>query len=148
MNLVKRVEHWGDTHHSHWLSIVRMGLGVLLFARGISFIMDNNTVFRLIENTNFGLSLVSALHYIVFAHIVGGLFIMLGFQTRLAAIVQLPILFVAVFFVNITKGFSYLNSELWLSILVFVLLLLFAVVGSGTHSLDHLMDKPGYKREI
>src|SRR5690606_41322741 len=102
----------------------------------------------LMEHGHRVLCVVSALHYIVFAHIVGGLFIMLGFHTRLAAIVQLPILFVAVFFVKLTKGFSYLNSELWLSILVFVLLLLFAVVGSGTHSLDHLMDKPGYKRKI
>jgi len=148
MNLVKRIEPWGDTHHSHWLSIVRIALGILLFARGISFVMDNQTVARLIESTGFGLSLVSAVHYVVFAHVVGGLFILLGFQTRLAAIIQLPILFVAVFFVNITKGFSYLNSELWLSILVLFLLILFSVVGSGTYSLDNMMNKPGYRRRI
>jgi len=148
MNLVKRIEHWGDTHHSHWLSIVRIALGILLFARGISFVMDNQTVARLIESTGFGLSLVSAVHYVVFAHVVGGLFILLGFQTRLAAIIQLPILFVAVFFVNITKGFSYLNSELWLSILVLFLLILFSVVGSGKYSLDNMMNKPGYRRRI
>jgi uncharacterized membrane protein YphA (DoxX/SURF4 family) len=54
----------------------------------------------------------------------------------------------AVFFVNITKGFSFLNSELWLSILVMALLVLFAIWGSGKYSLDNLMDKPGYRREI
>lgn len=148
MSLLSRVEHWGDTHHPKWIDFIRIILGILIFAKGISFIMDRNSVSDLIQRTNFQLSIWSAVHYIVFAHLVGGLFIALGLKTRLATLIQIPILIGAVFFVNITNGFSYLNSELWLSLVVLILLFYFLVVGSGPMSLDKEMDKVGYKRRI
>ncbi|MGJ1203352.1 DoxX family protein [Sphingobacterium lactis] len=148
MNLIQRIEHWGDAHHPRWVDFVRIGLGILIFAKGVSFVMDRDSVFALIERTHFQLSIWSAVHYVVFAHLVGGLFIMLGFQTRLAVALQIPILIGAVFFVNITNGFSFLNSEFWLSLVVLLLLIYFLVVGSGPYSLDKAMDKPGYKRDI
>ncbi|MFD1770294.1 DoxX family protein [Sphingobacterium suaedae] len=148
MNLVQKIERWGDNHHPRWLDILRIMLGIIIFAKGVSFIGDREAVAELIRQTHFQLSIWSAVHYVVFAHLVGGLFIMLGFQTRFAALVQIPILIGAVFFVNITNGFSFLNSEFWLSLVVFVLLLVFLVTGSGKYSLDQMMNKPGYARDI
>ncbi|WP_437919559.1 DoxX family protein [Sphingobacterium sp. LRF_L2] len=148
MNLVQKIERWGDNHHPRWLDVLRILLGVILFAKGISFIGDRDTVAELIRQTHFQLSIWSAVHYVVFAHLVGGLFIMLGLQTRFAVLIQLPILFGAVFFVNITHGFSFLNSEFWLSLIVLFLLFAFLIVGSGKYSLDNMMDKPGYRRSI
>lgn len=148
MNLINRVEHWGDRHHPQWLDYFRIALGIIILAKGISFVNDQDAVRRLIEQTNFQLSIWGAVHYVVFTHLVGGLFIILGFQTRLASLLLFPILFGAVFFINITNGFSFLNSELWLSIVVLITLIVFVVMGSGKYSLDNMMDKPGYKREI
>lgn len=147
MNLIERIEHWGDAHHPRWIDFVRISLGLVIFAKGVSFIMDRDSVASLIEQTHFQLSIWSAVHYVVFAHIVGGIFIILGLRTRLAVALQIPILVGAVFFVNITKGFSFLNSEFWLSLVV-LLLIYFFIVGSGPMSLDKEMDKPGYKRRI
>ncbi|MCT1524356.1 DoxX family protein [Sphingobacterium hotanense] len=148
MNLIERIEHWGDAHHPRWIDFVRISLGLVIFAKGVSFIMDRDSVASLIEQTHFQLSIWSAVHYVVFAHIVGGIFIILGLRTRLAVALQIPILIGAVFFVNITKGFSFLNSEFWLSLIVLMLLIYFLIVGSGPMSLDKEMDKPGYKRRI
>ncbi|WP_312137513.1 DoxX family protein [Sphingobacterium sp.] len=148
MNLIERIEHWGDAHHPRWIDFVRISLGLVIFAKGVSFIMDRDSVASLIEQTHFQLSIWSAVHYVVFAHIVGGIFIILGLRTRLAVALQIPILVGAVFFVNITKGFSFLNSEFWLSLVVLMLLIYFFIVGSGPMSLDKEMDKPGYKRRI
>jgi len=146
MNLIHRIEHWGDTHHPRWLDIVRIILGTVIFAKGVSFIADTTILFQLLTSSNFHLSIWMAVHYIAFVHIVGGIFIALGFATRIAVVLQLPILIGAVFFVNMTNGFDFLNSEFWLSLAVLLLLLLFLVVGSGAYSLDHAMDRPGYKR--
>jgi len=146
MNLIQRVEHWGDAHHPRWLDALRIMLGAFIFAKGISFIADTDSIARVMENTNFQLSIWSAVHYIAFAHLVGGIFIALGLVTRIAIAFQLPILFGAVFFVNITNGFSFLNSELWISIVVLCLLMLFFIIGSGPYSLDHEMRRPGYRR--
>jgi uncharacterized membrane protein YphA (DoxX/SURF4 family) len=71
-------------------------------------------------------------------HLAGGTLIFLGLFTRMAAIFQLPIVFGAVFFVNILL--SFVNSELWLSILVLALLVLFVIIGSGPWSLDRLLS--------
>ncbi len=148
MNLIERIEHWGDAHHPRWIDFVRISLGLVIFAKGVSFIMDRDSIAALIERTHFQLSIWSAVHYVVFAHIVGGIFIILGLRTRLAVALQIPILIGAVFFVNITRGFGFLNSEFWLSLLVLILLFYFLVVGSGPMSLDKEMDKPGYRRRI
>ena len=146
MNLIHRIEHWGDAHHPRWMDAVRIVLGVVIFAKGVSFIADTDSVARLLENTHFQLSIWSAVHYIAFAHLVGGIFIALGLVTRVAIAFQLPILFGAVFFVNITNGFSFLNSEFWFSLVVLLLLIVFFIVGSGRYSLDREMRRPGNKR--
>ncbi|TJZ51784.1 DoxX family protein [Sphingobacterium olei] len=148
MNLLYKIEHWGDTHHPRWLDYLRIVLGILIFFKGISFISDTDAVARLIALTNFQLSIWGAVHYVAFAHLVGGIFIAFGLVTRLAVLIQIPILIGAVFFVNITNGFSFLNSEFWLSLIVLLLLILFLIVGSGKYSLDHAMRKPGYLRKI
>ncbi len=139
MNTIQRIEHWGDTHHPAWMDILRIALGLLLFMKGVSFISDTSQISELVSDMNFALSSVIAVHYVAFAHLMGGFLIALGCQTRLAVIFQLPILIAAVFFVNITRGFSYLNSELWLSLTTLILLMVFLVIGSGKFSMDEWM---------
>lgn len=139
MNLVNRIEHWGDTHHPAWMDATRIALGVLLFARGISFISDTAYLTKLMNGFRFDLWSVMAVHYVAFAHIFGGFMIAMGCYTRTASLFQLPILLVAVFFVNIRNGFSYLNSELWLSLVCLLLVVIFAIIGSGKMSMDEWM---------
>ena len=57
MNMIQRIEHWGDTHHPRWVDVLRVALGLLIFAKGVSFIMDRESVGALIEQTNFQLSI-------------------------------------------------------------------------------------------
>ncbi|WP_028667801.1 DoxX family protein [Runella zeae] len=139
MNTLQRIEHWGDTHHPAWLDVIRIALGLLLFLKGVSFISDTSRLSQLISDHNSFLSSVIAVHYVAFAHLMGGFLIALGCQTRTAVLFQIPILIIAVFFVNITKGFSFLNSELWLSVTTLILLIVFLVAGSGRFSMDEWM---------
>jgi len=148
MNLVKKATLWGDAHYTRWITGLRVLLGIIILAKGISFVNDREAVAALIERTNFQLSIWMSVHYIIFAHIVGGLFIILGFKTRLAAVFQLPILLGAVFFVHISTEFSFLYLEFWFSLFVLILLFVFIVFGSEQYSLDNMMNKPGYEREI
>lgn len=141
MNLVQKIEHWGDVHHAKWLDVIRIVLGLLILSKGIAFVSDTEAQKDwIIQNSAFGFSGLMAMalvHTIAFAHLVGGVLITMGLVTRFAVVIQIPILLGAVFFVNLTKGFSSLNSELWLSIIVLMLLILFWIVGSGPYSVDH-----------
>ncbi len=136
MNLLHRVEHWGDTHHPAWTDALRIMLGTILVLKGISFISDTTYLTQLVGGLKFDLWSVMLVHYIAFAHLFGGFLIAVGCLTRLMCLLQLPILVGAVFFVNISQGFSTLNSELWLSLVVLGLLLAFIVLGSGRFSMD------------
>lgn len=145
MNLIQKVEHWGDAHHSKWLDVVRIVLGIIIFSKGIALVSDTaHQQDLLLRNNTFGFSamMVSlAIHIVAFANLVGGLLITIGLVTRFAVVIQIPILVCAIFFVNVRNGFSALNSELWLSIIVLFLLILFWVVGSGPISVDEQMRK-------
>jgi len=86
-------------------------------------------------------------HYVAFAHLVGGLLIAMGLLTRFAIIFQLPILFFAVFFVNIQQGFFFAsnNLEFEISLITFILLIVFLIYGSGKLSIDEFMrTHPNY----
>lgn len=38
MNVINKVEHWGDLHRAKWFDIVRIALGILIFSKGIALI--------------------------------------------------------------------------------------------------------------
>ena len=144
MNLIQKVEHWGDAHHPRWLDVLRIALGIVIFLKGVTFLADTESLRLLIEETRIQIYTWGAVHYVAFAHLVGGILIAIGLITRVAIGFQLPILLGAVFFVNITRGLTFLNSELWISIVVLVLLIVFFVIGSGPYSLDQQMrEKKG-----
>jgi uncharacterized membrane protein YphA (DoxX/SURF4 family) len=143
MNIAKRVGAWGDRHHPKILDILRMVLGIFLFFKGVIFFTNAGYLRYLIIDSkaiNGSPTLISAIiYYVTYMHVLGGGLIFLGLYTRLWALLQLPIVFAAVFFVNITA--PYVNSELWLSILVLTLLCVFVILGSGPFSLDRLLMK-------
>jgi uncharacterized membrane protein YphA (DoxX/SURF4 family) len=131
MNLVQRVEHWGDTHHPQWLDLIRIVLGAFLCYKGVDFLMNMGSTLDLMRNRmSFG-SFTSMLmsNYIAFAHILGGILLILGALTRFACLIQIPILLGAIFFVNsdLYRPFS----ALALPIIVLLLLILFLVIGNG-----------------
>lgn len=145
MTVIQKIEHWGDVHHAKWLDVIRIVLGLLIFSKGIAIV--SNTGYAqdlLLQNNVFGFSGLMAslaIHIVGFVHLVGGLLITIGLVTRFAAVIQIPILICAVFFVNLTHGLSMLNNELWLSVIVLLLLVLFWVIGSGPFSVDQAMKK-------
>jgi putative oxidoreductase len=67
--------------------------------------------------------------------------------TRMSVVFQMPILLGAIFFVNLTRGLTFVNSELWLSLIVFLMLVVFWIVGSGPFSVDAWINnnRPNYR---
>src|SRR5687767_15550221 len=101
MNFLQRLEHWGDAHHPKWMDIVRISLGIFLCYKGVDFLLNMGELIGLMTSTAFGsFAYILAGHYVVFAHIIGGILLALGLFTRFACLIQLPILIGAVLFVN------------------------------------------------
>jgi uncharacterized membrane protein YphA (DoxX/SURF4 family) len=142
MNLLQRIDRWGENHHPRWLDGIRVLLGVFLFYKGVVFI-QNIDVLKAVISQSPVITVLSfwLAHYIVFAHLAGGLLIIFGSLTRLAILVQIPILLGALLFVHTPTGLFNVHNEAGLSILVLLLLLLFLVEGSGPISFDNYMRR-------
>jgi putative oxidoreductase len=143
MNLVQRIEQWGDQHHPKWMDLLRMALGIFLCLKGIEFATNMSSVMNLMTGAMPFSSFMTVLigHYIVFAHCMGGAFLAAGLLTRFSCLIQIPILLGAIIFINFSYSMMRPFSELFLSVVVLGLLLYFLVIGSGPWSLDHVIEK-------
>lgn len=121
-----------------WLTIIRIALGFILFWKGINFIRDSSVLQSMIHRTGVGMFDKNSgfLAFIItYINLLGGLFIAVGLFTRTTSIIQIPILVGAVFLVNM-KSPDNSGFELVLSIVVLVLLVIFAFKGSSALSAD------------
>ncbi|UZD21507.1 DoxX family protein [Algoriphagus halophytocola] len=143
METITKIETWADAHHPQWIDFLRILLGLFILYKGVLFISNTDALMNLMENKDLQFFNLGLAHYVAFAHLVGGFLIALGLVTRFAILFQLPILLIAVFFVNIDSGFLSVsnNLEFELSLLVLILLIVFLVYGSGKFSLDHYMKQ-------
>lgn len=148
MNLIQRVENWGDHHHPKWLDILRIALGLFLCFKGIEYANNMSQLMTLMSNrvpfSDF--MTIILVHYVLFAHLFGGFLLIVGLLTRIACIIQIPILLGAIIFVNATNLLNQF-SELTLSILVLLLLIYFLVVGSGPWSLDAAINRESQSKQ-
>jgi uncharacterized membrane protein YphA (DoxX/SURF4 family) len=122
-----------------WLTILRIALGLILFWKGITFIRDSSDLQLMLHRMAIGVVDKNSewmAFLISYINLLGGLFIVAGLFTRTSCLVQIPILFGAVFFVNTKHGLNQSTSELILSAVVLILLILFAIKGSSVLSAD------------
>jgi putative oxidoreductase len=133
MNLLQKFEYWGDRHHPKWLDIIRIALGIFLLYKGVDFLRNTSELVSLMSlRSPFGSFLIILLgHYVTFAHILGGFFLIIGMFTRAACLIQIPILIGAIIFVNSSQDVLRPYSELFLSVLILLLLIYFLIVGNG-----------------
>lgn len=116
--------------------LLRVYLGIALFARGMLFILNADPLMQLSGIKEGAMWQVLVMHYIAPAHMMGGALLALGLLTRLAAIAQIPILFGAVFFVHWGDGLLTAGQGFELAALTLFALVLFAVFGPGHMSMD------------
>jgi uncharacterized membrane protein YphA (DoxX/SURF4 family) len=139
MNVVQKIETWGDTHQSKWLAFFRVILGLIIFFKGLYYVQNTDAMNAMIANSAVAIYAVFLAHYVALAHLVGGFLIAIGLITRIAIVFQVPVLLGAIVFVHANHGFFYNQSELGLSIIVLAMLIFFLVFGSGKISVDEFM---------
>jgi uncharacterized membrane protein YphA (DoxX/SURF4 family) len=138
MGIQERLDDWTDHHRGFFFDLVRIYLGLGLFVKGIYFVNNPDYLTGLMaESKNLWFVPAAAAHYVIIAHLVGGLLIAIGFLTRIAALVNIPILIGAVFYVYMPKMISVEPRQNFeFSALVLFLLILIMVRGGGPLSLD------------
>lgn len=137
MNKMETIEKWGNSHHPKYLDVIRILLGIFLCWKGIDFLRNMGVMNSLISSRlsygSFAVVLVG--HYVVFAHIIGGILMAMGILTRFGCLIQIPIMAGAIIFVNSQDMFKP-YSEMFLSVLILLLLIYFLIVGNGPWAIN------------
>ena len=120
--------------------LLRIYLGIGLFVRGMLFIADSGNFIQLLSPDS-GAMLRSTVivHYVALAHIFGGFMMTAGLLTRLAALVQIPILVGAVFVSQLQSGLMSADQSFEFATLTLFLLILIFLYGSGKWSSDYYL---------
>lgn len=144
MKDVEHTNHWIKVHGDLFLDLIRIYLGIGLFWKGVYFASHTTELQQLMEQSG-GLWFATGIiaHLVIMAHLVGGFFLAIGLITRAAAMVQIPVLTVAVFFVHLPKAFSAMESRqnFEFTALVLFLLVLISIYGAGRWSVDYLLAR-------
>lgn len=136
MGITTRFQHWNHTHQSFLLLVVRIVLGLILLAKGIFFISHAQSLKELILDSRFAAGVGFLTGYITFAHLFGGVFIIIGLFTRFATALQIPVLLGALFFILPRQDIDFSTSGFFLSIVVLGLLVLVLIKGGGLIAMD------------
>jgi putative oxidoreductase len=142
MTITHRVSALEDRYPVYFL-ILRVALGMILAIRGIYFLTTIQPLYSVIKASRLGeLNMDMTLALIVcWVHTLGGTFIILGLLTKISVWAQIPIVLGAVIFINTNSDLPHTFQDLLLSLLVLILLLVFAITGGGKISMDNYSKK-------
>jgi putative oxidoreductase len=124
--------------YPRWLTFLRIAVGLVLIAKGISFFHDSTTIEKIIHYRGWGIfenNVQTTAALITYITLLGGVFIATGLFTRWISIIQIPLLIGAVIF-NVQEGISFSNTEFLLSAMTLFVLCVLVVKGSGPISAD------------
>jgi len=130
------IRDWFLDHRPWCMDLVRIYLGLGLFVKGLSFIVHRDELVQTMIDHDVIWSGAALAHLVILTHVFGGLLMAIGFATRVGALIQIPTLIGATFFVNWSGGIWGFAEELRFSALVLFLLVLFVWYGSGPLSLE------------
>jgi len=136
-----RFHPFGPLRKSFVMLVARIVVGVVLLVKGILFLSNSDQLQQMILSSHFAAGVVFLTAYITLAHLFGGIFIIIGLFTRIAAVLQLPILLGAVFLVLPWQVRVNGVEELVLSFLVLGLLVFILIKGSGEFSMEHYLKE-------
>jgi putative oxidoreductase len=139
-----KTNHWIKTHGDLALDLIRIYLGIGLIIKAVFFMNHSDYLLNMMDSmgsTWFAPAILD--HYVVLAHFCGGVCLLLGLFTRTAALVQLPILLGALFYVHLPKIMASVEARQSAEFagLVLFLLALISIYGSGRWSLDYYLEK-------
>ena len=122
-----------------WIFILRIVVGFSLILKAYTFFSKPDILQNAFNASGFLSATAWLIPLIPWINLIGGILLVVGLFTRLAALVQIPLMFGAILFVNLKDTAT---ADLPFSFLILVLVVVFSFIGGGYFSLDDMYRKP------
>ncbi|MEK9726709.1 MAG: DoxX family membrane protein [Candidatus Margulisiibacteriota bacterium] len=119
------------------VEFIRIYLGIGLFFKGVHFMVNPQDLVYFLNQGQLNVIESFISHYVISAHLVGGLLLTFGLLTRVGALIQIPVLIGALGIVHASEMLFSTNQNFEFTALVLFLLVIFSIIGAGNISLDH-----------
>ncbi len=126
-----------DSKTSLGYGLIRIFLGIALVIRGWLVLSNPESIIELGVNEE----LYVWVSLVAISHLLGGILLGIGFLTRLGALIQIPILFSATFFVYANTKLMMGGQSFELAAMVLFLLCVFFIFGAGSLSVKEFMER-------
>jgi putative oxidoreductase len=148
MGKIERCKLWLRAHEDLFRDLMRIYIGAGLFVKSIYLMGHRDFLMQVISDSgNSWVGPAAMAQYVIVAHFIGGLLLMVGLATRLAAFAQLPILLGAVFYVYMPRMATVEPRQYFeFTALVAFLLFWLGVFGAGRWSVDYLISRKRVER--
>lgn len=143
MQRLQHILEWGEKNGDILFDMIRIYLGIGLFIKAIFFVQNKDYLFGLVNQAgDLWFAPAAIVHYVILAHIGGGVCMAFGLLTRLGALIQIPSLIGAVFYIYLPQMVSMEpRQHLEFTSLVLFLLVLIVIRGPGRFSADSYIAK-------
>lgn len=138
---------WLKDNRDMCIEALRIYLGLGLMFKGIQFIVDKELAQEYASQVTIPFLEFLTMHIVVAINIAGGLLLAIGLLTRIAALIQIPVILGAIFFVHLHQGLFTRSQNLEFVVLVLFLLLIFVVYGGGRLSVDEVLARRKFPRK-
>ena len=125
--------------------LIYLGLGLIF--KGIQFILNRELAQEYASHVHIPFFEFLTMHVVVAVNVAGGLLLTLGLITRVAALIQIPILLGAIFFVHWQQGLFSRSESLEFVILLLFLMIFFVIYGGGRLSVDEVLARRKFPRK-
>lgn len=140
MNLAHTILKWEQSKHKLFVLFFRVLLGVIITFKGIIYLGNLTSPDSLVQHgALYRFAESFWVYYAALASLICGILIITGFLTRVAVIMQIPVLIGAVLFINPGDHVFALNGKLAVSLAVLGMLTYFFLKGPGEMSMDNYL---------
>lgn len=132
---------WLNHNRDMFIEALRICLGIGLMLKAIAFINNNALAQEYLNQLSIPVFKFLSVHVIIIIHLIGGFLLAIGLLTRVAALIQIPILLGAVLFIHWRQGLFTQVQNLEYVLLVLLLLIVFVGYGGGRLSVDYYLAR-------
>jgi len=124
--LSHHVTHKGERRHPLWLEITRIVLSFVILWKGLEFVANIHAFTDIMMNSSIPVAILLSLmvHLIIVAHIFGAIALFTGSYVRVACILQMPVIIMALAFRGLAADILNPYAAVWVSVAILCALVL------------------------